>query len=76
MRCNAVSSTDRTADLPVDRQIRYNVGARYALRDNLNLGGFVNYTDLGSAKIRNDFWSGEYSSNGVVEIGVYANWRL
>jgi long-chain fatty acid transport protein len=71
-----VSSTDRTADLPVDRQIRYNVGARYALRDNLNLGGFVNYTDLGSAKIRNDFWSGEYSSNGVVEIGVYANWRL
>jgi long-chain fatty acid transport protein len=71
-----VSSKDRTADLPVDRQIRYNVGARYKLRDNLDLGGYANYTDLGSAKIKNDFWSGKYSSNSVVELGVYANWRL
>ena len=73
---NPVSSTDRTADLPVDRQIRYNFGARYKLRDNLDLGGYANYTDLGSAKIKTDFWSGEYSSNSVIELGVYANWRL
>jgi len=71
-----VDRFDRTADLPVDRQLRYNAGARYALRDNLDLGGFVNYTDLGNAKIENDFWSGEYDTNVVVELGVYANWRL
>ncbi|MEP4486486.1 MAG: outer membrane protein transport protein [Halioglobus sp.] len=71
-----VGSRDRTADLPVDRQVRYNVGARYALRDNLDLGGFVNYTDLGNAKIQNDFWSGEYDTNVIVELGVYANWRM
>lgn len=73
---NPVDARDRTADLPVDRQIRYNVGARYALRDNLDLGGYANYTDLGSAKIRTDLWAGEYSSNSVIELGVYANWKL
>ncbi|MEP1594855.1 MAG: outer membrane protein transport protein, partial [Halieaceae bacterium] len=73
---NPVSSSDRTADLPVDRQIRYNIGARYALRDNLKLGGYANYTDLGSAKIKANGWSGEYSSNNVIELGVYANWTL
>jgi len=71
-----VSAQDRTADLPVDRQVRLNAGARYALRENLDLGGFVNYTDLGNAKIKNEFWSGEYDTNVAVEIGVYANWRL
>ncbi|MCX2980789.1 hypothetical protein EYC98_07850 [Halieaceae bacterium IMCC14734] len=73
---NPVDTLDRTADLPVDRQIRYNIGARYAMRDNLSLGGYANYTDLGSAKIRTDFWSGEYSSNSVIELGLYANWAL
>jgi len=73
---NPVDTRDRTADLPVDRQIRYNIGARYALRENLDLGGYANYTDLGSAKIKTDRWSGEYSSNSVIELGVYANWTL
>ncbi|MEH6582487.1 MAG: outer membrane protein transport protein [Halioglobus sp.] len=73
---NPVDATDRTADLPVDRQVRYNIGARYAMRDNLSLGGYANYTDLGSAKIHTDFWRGEYSSNNVIELGVYASWAL
>lgn len=73
---NPVSARDRTADLPVDRQIRYNIGARYAYRENLTLGGYANYTDLGSAKIKTDFWSGEYSSNSIIELGIYANWAL
>jgi long-chain fatty acid transport protein len=73
---NPVSAKDRTADLPVDEQIRYNVGARYKFRDNLDFGGYANYTDLGSAKIKANSWSGDYSSNSVVELGLYANWRL
>jgi len=71
-----VDSSDRTADLPVDRQVRYNAGARYRLSDTLTLGGYVNYTDLGSAKIDAHLWSGEYSSNEFYSFSVYANWKL
>ncbi len=73
---NPVDSTDRTADLPVDRQIRYNLGARYTLRDNLTIGGYISYTDLGSAKIESRFWSGEYEKNGATEIAINANWTF
>ncbi|RLA53285.1 MAG: hypothetical protein DRQ65_06215 [Gammaproteobacteria bacterium] len=73
---NPVDSHDRTADLPVDRQVRYNAGARYALSDTLTLGGYVNYIDLGSAKIEAHLWSGEYSTNEVYSFSVFANWQL
>ena len=73
---NPVDSTDRTADLPVDRQIRYNAGARYTLRDGLTIGGYINYTDLGSAKIDARFWSGEYDKNSAIELGINANWTF
>jgi long-chain fatty acid transport protein len=73
---NPVSSHDRTADLPIDRQVRYNAGARYQFSDTLMLGGYVNYTDLGKAKISGDFWSGEYSSNEIYSFSVFLNWNL
>jgi long-chain fatty acid transport protein len=73
---NPVDATDRTADLPIDRQIRYNLGARYTMRDNLTIGGYLNYTDLGSAKIDARFWSGEYERNSVIEFAVSANWTF
>ena len=71
-----VGASDRTADLPVNRQIRYNLGARYTLRDNLTIGGYLSYTDLGSAKINSRFWSGEYEKNGATEIAINANWTF
>ena len=73
---NPVDADDRTADLPVDRQVRYNAGARYQYSDALELGGYVNYTDLGSARITGDFWTGEYSSNEVYSFSVFMNWTL
>ena len=73
---NPVDSTDRNADMPVDRQIRYNIGARYAVRDGLTIGGYLNYTDLGSAKIDSQFWSGEYDKNSVIELAINANWTF
>ena len=73
---NPVSAADRTADLPVDRQVRYNIGARYRMRDGLTLGGYLNYTDLGSAKISGDLWSGDYSSNSMIEFAISANWTF
>ncbi len=73
---NPVDKTDRTADMPLDRQIRYTGGARYKLRDNLNVGGYINYTDLGSAKIDTGRWGGEYRRNQVLELSVYFNWII
>lgn len=73
---NPVDADDRTADLPTDRQVRYNAGARYQYNDALILGGYVNYTDLGNARITGDFWTGEYSSNEVYSFSIYLNWTL
>lgn len=73
---NPVDKTDRTADMPLDRQVRYTGGARYKMRDNLTVGGYLNYTDLGSAKIDTGRWGGEYSKNQALEFAVYFNWVL
>lgn len=73
---NPVSATDRTADMPIDRQVRYNLGLRKALSDSMTVGGYINYTDLGSAKIRTPFWEGDYKSNYLYAISAYLNWKL
>jgi len=73
---NPVSARKRVAQLPVDAQIRYNAGARYHLSDSLTMGGYLNYTDLGRAKIEGDFWTGDYSSNEFFQFAVYVNWLM
>lgn len=73
---NPVSASNRVAQLPVDEQIRYNIGARNHLTDSLIVGGYFNYTDLGSAKIDGDFWSGKYSANEMYQVSIFANWMF
>lgn len=73
---NPVSAHDRTADLPVDRQVRYTGGARYQLRDNISIGGYLNYTDLGSARISSERWGGKYADNHVLEFSFSLSWAL
>ena len=73
---NVVSANERVPELPIDEQIRYNAGARYHVSNTLIVGGYVNYTDLGNAKIDADFWSGEYSTNEMFQLSIYANWML
>ena len=73
---NVVSANERVPELPVDEQIRYNAGARYHLSNTLIVGGYVNYTDLGSAKIDSLLWSGKYSTNEMYQLSLYANWML
>jgi long-chain fatty acid transport protein len=73
---NPVSAHDRTADLPIDRQVRLNAGARKQFSDSLTMGGSFSYMDMGSARISGEFWSGEYENNAILAIAVYANWRL
>jgi long-chain fatty acid transport protein len=73
---NPIDANDRTADLPVDRQVRYNAGARYKYSDTLMLGGYVNYTDLGNSRITGDFWTGKYSTNELYSFSLFMNWTL
>lgn len=73
---NPVDADDRAADLPIDRQIRYAVGTRYQFRDNLTLGGYVNYADLGKARIYTDNWGGDYQDNNLLQLVVNANWTF
>ena len=73
---NVVSANERVPELPIDEQIRYNAGARYHMSNTLIVGGYVNYTDLGSSKIDADLCGGEYSTNEMFQLSIYANWML
>jgi hypothetical protein len=70
---------DRTADMPIDEQIRYAVGADYN-RDNGSVISYsLVYADYGDAALENsDFqpllgFSGEYSSNEIWFFSVSYN---
>jgi long-chain fatty acid transport protein len=72
-----VDAKDRTADMPVDRQLRYAVGAQYQWSERLNIGGNFEYIDLGNAKINNDrTLKGDYKRNEMFFIGLNANWTF
>jgi len=72
-----VDAKDRTADLPVDRQLRYAVGAQYQWSERLNLGGSFEYIDLGDSKINNDrTLKGDFKRNEMFFIGLNANWTF
>jgi len=71
-----VSSTDRTADMPVDRQVRLAVGLRKQVRPDLEVGVNMVYADLGSAAIDSLFFAGDYKKNRVLFVGVSFNWLL
>jgi long-chain fatty acid transport protein len=73
---NPVDASDRTADMPVDRQVRYAAGARYVMSDTMTVGGYINYVDLGSAKIRTDSWGGEFKDNDLLQISVFLDWEI
>lgn len=71
-----VSAINRTADMPVDRQVRYSAGARHQFSDTLTIGGFINFADLGSAKIYTESWGGEYKDNSLLQLGINFSWKL
>lgn len=69
-----VKDKHRTADLPVDRQLRYSIGTQYQWSERLKLGGSFTYIDLGDAKIKNATLNGEYRRNEIYFIALNANW--
>ena len=72
----AVSSIDRTADMPVDRQVRLALGLRKQVRPDLEVGVNMVYADMGSAAIDSLFFAGDYEKNHVLFVGVSFNWLL
>jgi long-chain fatty acid transport protein len=65
-----VSDGNRSADLPMDRQIRYAVGVQHQLTEKLNIGGAFEFIDLGDAKIKSDSLRGDYSENHIIAVAV------
>lgn len=82
---NPVDKTDRTADLPIDRQIRYAFGVEHTPSQGPNIAASLVYADYGSAEIESDGvgggpgltgFSGDYSSNDIIIFSISANWDL
>ncbi len=72
-----VSDGNRTADLPIDRQIRYAVGAQHQWSDRMTVGGAFEYIDLGDARIDNPaVLQGEYEENRIFVIAVNLGYKF
>ncbi len=67
---NPVDTVDRTADTPIDRQIRLSIGAEYQLKENMKLRGAMTYADYGKGKIRSSTLNGDYSKNDLLFLTV------
>jgi long-subunit fatty acid transport protein len=71
-----VSKSDRTADLPVDRQIQFAVGTQYQWSENARVGGAIEYIDLGKAKIDNSSLQGEFDKNRIVMFALNLGYQF
>lgn len=71
-----VDKEDRTADMPIDRQIRYATGVQYKWSDHLSTGAQFVYADYGKAKIDNDQLKGDYKQNDIFFLAINANWKF
>jgi long-chain fatty acid transport protein len=72
-----VSDGNRTADLPVDRQIRYAIGAQYQWSERMTLGGAFEYIDLGNGRIDNPaVLEGDYEDNHIFMIALNLGYKF
>jgi len=71
-------ASKRTADMPIDRQIRLSGGATYAFAGGSSLGGVLTFADYGDARIDNGAdWGqvvGEYDKNRILFMGINYAW--
>jgi long-chain fatty acid transport protein len=72
-----VGETDRTADMPMDRQFRYAVGAQHQYSEALSLGMAFEYLDMGKARINNSTQLiGKYKRNDLFFISFNGNFKF
>ncbi len=71
-------ASKRTADMPIDRQIRLSGGATYTYAGGSSLGGVLTFADYGDARIDNGgAWGqvvGEYDKNRILFMGINYAW--
>ncbi|MFV8817263.1 OmpP1/FadL family transporter [Haliea sp. E17] len=73
---NPMDADYRTADMPLDRQIHVGLGSQYMYSDELSLSGYLNYADLGEARITTPTWQGKYDTSVIYQVGVSARWHF
>jgi long-chain fatty acid transport protein len=75
-----VDAEDRTADMPIDRQIRYTIGTQFEKSEKLTIGCAFEYVDLGDAEINNsnpiNGLKGEYKNNDFLAFIINFNWKF
>jgi long-chain fatty acid transport protein len=69
-------SDDRTADMPMDQQLRLAVGAQYKWNEKFSLGGAFEYACYGDAKIDSSLLRGHYDWNDLFFFAVNANLKF
>ena len=73
---------DRTADMPLDRQIRYAIGGDYIRDSGMRVSGSLVYADYGDAEIDSDEnlpafgLKGKYETNQIWFASLSFNWPL
>ena len=72
---SALSSSDRTAALPIDRQIRGAVGLRHDLSPSCTLGLSFVYVDLGRGRVSTPNVRGDYSANDLFVVGLTLDFK-
>jgi len=76
------NGNDRTADMPLDEQFRYAIGADYLRDSGMKVSGTLVYADYGDAEIENSGnlgltgFSGEYQTNQIWFASLSFNWPL
>jgi len=68
------NASDRTPDMPIDRQVRIGFGGQYERPSGMKIGGALTYVDMGDARIENDLIVGEYDPNSLIVLGVNFSW--
>ncbi len=77
-----VSTSDRTLDQPLDRQIRYGFGAQYKYSRDITLSAAYEFWDTGTAKIDQSgspgqgTLKGEFESYYVHFFNINASWKF
>jgi long-chain fatty acid transport protein len=74
-------TSNRSPDLPFDRNFRYALGAQYDWNKNLTLGLAYEFIDLGSANIKKEGFlrgnlAGDYSTNNVNVVNMNLIYRF
>jgi long-chain fatty acid transport protein len=73
-------ASDRTADMPLDRQIRYAIGADYQRESGMKVSGSLVYADYGKGAINSERlppivgYKGDYAENQIWFASVAFNW--